>query len=95
MENLSHNIVHLCELVTSLLIRRIQMGEMSTLGWLMGLFKHAIWVHCISFIYCYFQFPNPSFIPAYPVILFVGMLDFLMFIEDPLETVAIFTELHD
>jgi hypothetical protein len=33
MKNLSHH-ADLCELVTSLLIRGIQMGEMSKLGWL-------------------------------------------------------------
>jgi hypothetical protein len=31
------------ELLTSL-IRGIQMGEISRLGWLIGLVKHAIWV---------------------------------------------------
>jgi hypothetical protein len=30
------------ELLTSLLIRGIQMGEMSKMGWLIGLVKHAI-----------------------------------------------------
>jgi hypothetical protein len=33
----------LCELLTSSLIRWIQMGEMSKLGWLIGLVKYAIW----------------------------------------------------
>jgi hypothetical protein len=33
-----------CELLTSLLLMRgIQMGEMSKLGWLIGLLKLAIW----------------------------------------------------
>jgi hypothetical protein len=43
MTNLSHHSDLLCGLVTSLLIRGIQMGEMSKLGWLTGLVKHAIW----------------------------------------------------
>jgi hypothetical protein len=36
MKNLSHHIDFLHEFVTSLLIRGIQMGEMSKLGWLIG-----------------------------------------------------------
>jgi ABC-type Fe3+-siderophore transport system permease subunit len=43
MKNLSHHADLLCEMVTSLLIRGIQMGEMSKLGWLIGLVKHATW----------------------------------------------------
>jgi hypothetical protein len=43
MENLSRHTDLLCELETLLLIRGIQIGEMSKLGWLMiGLIKHAI-----------------------------------------------------
>jgi hypothetical protein len=42
MENLSRHTDLLCELETSLLIRGIQIGEMSKLGWLIGLIKHAI-----------------------------------------------------
>jgi hypothetical protein len=41
MKNLSHT--DLCELVISLLIRGIERGEMSKLGWLIELVKHAIW----------------------------------------------------
>jgi hypothetical protein len=40
-----------CELLTSLLIRGIQMGEMSKLGWLIGLVKHAIWADPLYFLY--------------------------------------------
>jgi hypothetical protein len=37
MKNLSHPTYLLCELETSLLMRGIQIGEMSKLGWLIGL----------------------------------------------------------
>jgi hypothetical protein len=48
--NLSHHADLICELVTSLLIRGIQMGEMSKSGWLIGLVKHAAWpIHFISY----------------------------------------------
>jgi hypothetical protein len=40
-----------CELLTSLLMRGIQMGEMSKLGWLIGLVKHAIWADFLYFLY--------------------------------------------
>jgi hypothetical protein len=42
MKNLSRNADLLCEIETSLLTRGIQIGEMSKLGWLIGLVKHAI-----------------------------------------------------
>jgi hypothetical protein len=51
MKNLPHNADILCELVTSLLIRGIQVGEMSKLGWLIGLIKHAIWADSLYFLY--------------------------------------------
>jgi hypothetical protein len=40
MTNLSHH-TDLCELVTSLLIRWIRMGEMSELGWMVRFVKHT------------------------------------------------------
>jgi hypothetical protein len=36
MKNLSHHTDQLCELVTSLLMGGIQLGDMSKLGWLLG-----------------------------------------------------------
>jgi hypothetical protein len=51
MKNLSCHTYLLCELVTSLLIRGIQMGEMSKLGWPIGLVKHAIWADFLYFLY--------------------------------------------
>jgi hypothetical protein len=39
------------ELVTSLLIRGIQMGEISKLVWLTGLVEHAIWADSLYFLY--------------------------------------------
>jgi hypothetical protein len=50
MENLSQH-TELCELGTSLLIREIQMGEISKLGWLIGLVKHAMWADSLYFLY--------------------------------------------
>jgi ABC-type Fe3+-siderophore transport system permease subunit len=50
MKNLSHHTA-LCELATSLLIRRIQMEEMSQLGWLIGLVEHATWADSLYFLY--------------------------------------------
>jgi hypothetical protein len=51
MKNLSRHTDHLCELVTSLLIRGILLGEMSEMGWLIGLDKHAIWADSLYFLY--------------------------------------------
>jgi hypothetical protein len=51
MENLSRHTDLLCELVTSFLMRGIQIGEMSKLGWLIGLVKHAIWVDSLYRLY--------------------------------------------
>jgi Na+/H+-translocating membrane pyrophosphatase len=39
------------ELEGSLLIRGIQIGEMSKLGWLIGLVKHVIWADYLYFLY--------------------------------------------
>jgi hypothetical protein len=49
--NLSRNTDLLSELVTSLLIRGIQVGEMSKLGWLIGSVKYAIWAYSLYFLY--------------------------------------------
>jgi hypothetical protein len=51
MKNLSHPTDLFCELVTSLLIRGIQMGEISKVGWLIGLVKHAMWAYSLYFLY--------------------------------------------
>jgi hypothetical protein len=86
MKNLSRHTDHLCELVTSLLMREIQVGEMSELGWLIGLVKRAIWVDTLYFHACsYCQFPkyklHPS-LPYDPLRRHVELI--LIFIEDPL-----------
>jgi hypothetical protein len=54
----------------------IQIGEMSKLGWLIGLVKHAIWADFLVFPIpaVTFNFQNPSFIPAHPITPFIGML---------------------
>jgi hypothetical protein len=51
MKNLSRHTDLLYELETSLLIRGIQVGEMSKLGWLIGFIKHAIWADSLYFLY--------------------------------------------
>jgi hypothetical protein len=70
MKNLSRH-TDLCDLLTSLLMRGIQIGEMSRLSWLIGLVKHAIWVDSLYFLY-------PLLIsittPAYSMTLFIGTL---------------------
>jgi hypothetical protein len=38
------------DLVTSSTIRGIQMGEISRLGWLIGVFKHSIWAYSLYFL---------------------------------------------
>jgi hypothetical protein len=50
MKNLSHYTYLLCELETSLLMRGIQIVEMSKLGWLIGLVMHAIWADSLYFL---------------------------------------------
>jgi hypothetical protein len=49
MNNLSHHDGYLCELVTSLLTSGIQMKEISRLGWLVRLVKHAMWADFSDF----------------------------------------------
>jgi hypothetical protein len=84
MKNLLDHADFPCELLTSLPTRGLQMGEVSTLGWMIGLVKHAIWAD--SFIFyacCYFQFPksqlHPS-LPCDPLHRHVGLI--LIFLED-------------
>jgi hypothetical protein len=50
MKNLPHHAEHPCEF----LIRGIQMGEMSKLGWQIGLVKHAIGADLLYFHYLQF-----------------------------------------
>jgi hypothetical protein len=62
MKNLSYHTDLLGELLTSLLIRGIQMGEMSKLGWMIGLAKHAIWTDSLYFLYLLFSISK--FLPS-------------------------------
>jgi hypothetical protein len=48
-EHLSRHIDLLCEMLTSLLIMGIQMGEMSKLGWLIRSIEQAIWAASLYF----------------------------------------------
>jgi hypothetical protein len=50
MKNLSRHTDLLCELETSLLMTGNQREEMSKLGWLIGLVKHAIWADSLYFL---------------------------------------------
>jgi hypothetical protein len=71
----------LCELVTSLLLKGIQMGKMFRLGWLIGLVEHAIWADSLLLPIpaVTFNFQNRSIIPAYPMSFFIGMLGYFLF----------------
>jgi hypothetical protein len=51
MKNLSRHTDLLCELETLLLMRRIQIREMSKLGWLIRLVKHFTWADSLYFLY--------------------------------------------
>jgi hypothetical protein len=51
MKNLSHHTDNLCQLETSSLMRGIQIGDMSKLGWVIGLVKYAIWAVSLYFLY--------------------------------------------
>jgi hypothetical protein len=51
MKNLSDHTDLPCELLTSLLIRGIQMGGISKLGWLIELVKHAIWADSLYYLH--------------------------------------------
>jgi membrane-anchored glycerophosphoryl diester phosphodiesterase (GDPDase) len=57
MKNLSRHTDVLCELETSLLMRGIQMGEMSILGRLIGLVKHVIGADFLYFLYLLLLLP--------------------------------------
>jgi hypothetical protein len=74
MKNLSRHRDLLCELETSLLMRGIQMGEMSKLGWLIGLVNgHMDRFLIFSIPTVTFNFQNPtSVIPSYSVTLLIG-----------------------
>jgi hypothetical protein len=78
MKNLSHHADLLCELVTSLLTREIQMGEMSKLGCLIGLVKHPIWANALYFPYLLLL----SISKILPLSQTTGLI--LIFLEDPL-----------
>jgi hypothetical protein len=51
MKHLLRHTDFLCELVTSLMIRGIQMGEMPKLGWLIELVERAVWANSLYFLY--------------------------------------------
>jgi hypothetical protein len=53
MRNLSHHTDLICESETSLLMRGIQIGGMSSLGWLIGLVTRAIWADSLCFLYLF------------------------------------------
>jgi hypothetical protein len=52
MKNLSDHTDFHGELLTSLLMKGIQMGEICKLGWLVELVKHAIWAETLCFLCC-------------------------------------------
>jgi hypothetical protein len=59
MKDLSRHTDVLCELETSLLMRGVEIGEMSILGRLIGLVKHVYGrIPCIFYSCCYYEFPE-------------------------------------
>jgi hypothetical protein len=59
----------------SVMIKGSHMGEMSNLGWLIGLVRMPrgpIPLFCIPAVT--FNFQNHGFIPAYPMTFFIGMM---------------------
>jgi hypothetical protein len=49
-ESNNHTDLHF-DLLTSSLIIGVHMGEISKLGWLMGLIEHAMWADSFYFLY--------------------------------------------
>jgi hypothetical protein len=76
MKNLSRYTYLLCELEASLLMRGIQIGKISKLGWLSGLVKHVILANSLYSLYLLLLsiFQNPSIIPVFTMVLFIDML---------------------
>jgi hypothetical protein len=74
MKNVSRHTDLLCELETSLLMRAMQIGEMSKLGWLIGLVKHAIWADSLYFLYLLLLSISKILVSSYPMTLFMGIL---------------------
>jgi hypothetical protein len=78
MKNLSRY-TNLFLLETSLLMRGLQMGEPSKLGWLIGLVKHAIWADSLYFLHMLLL--EISSLLYDPLRRHVGII--LIFLEDP------------
>jgi hypothetical protein len=68
MKNLSLNTDLLCELETSLLMRGIQIGEMSKLGWLIRLVEHDIWADSLYFQYLMFLSISKILVSSQPTL---------------------------
>jgi hypothetical protein len=68
MKNLSRHTDLLCELETSLLMRGIQIGEMSKLGCLIGLVEHAIWADSLYILYLLLLSISKILAPAQPTL---------------------------
>jgi hypothetical protein len=63
MKNLSYHADLLREMLTSLLMRGIQMGEMFKLVWLIGLVKHTIRAESLYFL-CLLLLSISSILPS-------------------------------
>jgi hypothetical protein len=50
MKNLALDTERLFELETTVLMGGIQIGELSELGWLIGLVEHVIWADSLYFL---------------------------------------------
>jgi hypothetical protein len=74
MKNLIRHTDLLCELGPSLLMREIQIGEMSKLDWLTALVKHAIWTNALYFLYLVLLSNHKILASSQPMTIFIGML---------------------
>jgi hypothetical protein len=84
--NLSDRADLSCEMLTSFLIRGVQMGEVSKLGRLFGLVTHAIWVDSLYFLYMLLLSVTKILASSQPIpydslYRHVGLI--LIFLEDP------------
>jgi hypothetical protein len=69
------------DLLTSSLIKGIHMGEISKLGWLMGLIEHAMWAGSLYFLYLMLLSISKTLASSQPTLtLFICILSQLGFL---------------
>jgi hypothetical protein len=67
MKNLSDHTDLPCELLISLLIRELHIGEISRLSWLIGLVKHVMWADSSYFLYLLLLSISKFFASSQPI----------------------------